>query len=208
LSYRGEGVAVVNNRKLLEEFIEKGSFVWPEAIHKAETLELPNKNIEGYDAVFTKETGVVCVLTMADCLPILLSSKSGNEVAVIHGGWRSLEAGVIENAISKFDVDLEDVLVWLGPAISRSHYEVGSELIDKFGANTRRMKGAYASKSNGKYLLDLYRVARNILCDLGLPITNIYGGDLCAYSDHRFHSVRRDGKEAGRFAVAIWMDDD
>ena len=51
------------------------------------------------DASYTNESGVVCAVMTADCLPLLVCSTDGAQVAAIHAGWRGLLAGVISNTV-------------------------------------------------------------------------------------------------------------
>jgi copper oxidase (laccase) domain-containing protein len=60
-----------------------------------------------------------------------------------------------------------------------------------------------APGADGKWLADLYQLARLRLNALG--ITRVYGGELCTYSDPaRFYSYRRDGA-TGRMGTFIWL---
>ena len=53
------------------------------------------------DAAIAREPGATVAVLTADCLPILICAKSGDEIAAIHAGWRGLAAGVIEATISR-----------------------------------------------------------------------------------------------------------
>ena len=85
--------------------------------------------------------GDVCVVRTADCLPVLLCSTDGAEIAAAHAGWRGLAAGVIERLSRKWRMDPADLLVWLGPAISQPAFEVGDEVKEAFvtGSMCRRL---------------------------------------------------------------------
>ena len=48
-----------------------------------------------------RRPGTVAVVMVADCLPILLCSRDGGEVAAVHAGWRGLQAGVVRTAVSR-----------------------------------------------------------------------------------------------------------
>lgn len=83
------------------------------------------------DAVFTRTTRPIAVVT-ADCLPILVGSSRDEFVAAIHGGWKGLVGGIIENAFNTFrqsGISLEYLHVGIGPAIQPCCYEVSQSLI-------------------------------------------------------------------------------
>src|SRR5690606_40833358 len=78
------------------------------------------------DAQFTHEKGLACAVLTADCLPVLFCAADGSQVAAAHAGWRGLAAGVLLKTLQQF-ADPEQVLVYLGPAISAGHFEVRAE---------------------------------------------------------------------------------
>jgi hypothetical protein len=121
-------------------------------------------------------------------------------VAAIHAGWRGLLTGVIGNTISAMQD--QDFLVWLGPAIGPGCFEVGAEVRDAFLAKSAAFISAFKQQSTGKWLADIYQLAR---IDLGLlGIDKVYGGGFCTVTEQeRFYSYRRD-KETGRMATLIW----
>ena len=120
-------------------------------------------------------------------MPILLCDESGQEVAAVHAGWKGLETNIIKNAVGQFSCDANNIIAWIGPAISGACYEVDANLASKF----RHIEGAIANSSNkGKYLLDLPLVAQIQLQKTG--VENITQSNLCTYSDERrFYSHRR-----------------
>ncbi|EIK96736.1 hypothetical protein PMM47T1_10695 [Pseudomonas sp. M47T1] len=81
------------------------------------------------DGVFTGEKTPVAVLT-ADCLPVLIASRDGQHVAAVHGGWKGLQAGILDNALARFDqagVDRGQLRIAIGPSIKPCCYEVSAE---------------------------------------------------------------------------------
>jgi len=160
------------------------------------------------DSLITRAPGIaLCVLT-ADCLPVFVSSRRGDEIAIIHAGWRGLRDGIIENTLAAMNGKPKDLLIWLGPAIQSSRYEVGGDVREAFlrGAATRResepIAAAFApGPKPGKYQADLPRIAKIQLQALG--VTAISGGTHCTHGDPtRFYSHRRDGP-CGRMANLI-----
>jgi YfiH family protein len=136
----------------------------------------------------------------ADCLPVLLCSRDGRSVAAVHAGWKGLLAGVITETVKAMKT--LDLLVWLGPAIGPDAFEVGDDVRTAFVEINERYADAFRSTEKGKWLADIYGLARINLALAG--IESVYGGQFCTLSDvERFYSFRRD-KETGRMASLIW----
>ncbi len=141
----------------------------------------------------------------ADCLPVLFCNKAGSQVAAAHAGWRGLLDGILENTLAKFSDDPESILVWMGPAIGPTAFEVGQEVYEAFCAQQPSAQSAFKKTGqDGKWLANLYALASLRLKQRG--IRNIYGGEFCTFSDEeRFFSYRRDGV-CGRQASCIWLE--
>jgi len=154
------------------------------------------------DASYTQEKQCVCVVLTADCLPILLCDTQGESIAAIHGGWRGLLNGILENSLAK--LPKSGLMAWLGPAIGPQCFEVGAEVRAAFLAKDTMFSVAFELQKNQKYLADIYLIARLILNKAG--VTEVYGGQFCTVTDtERFFSYRRDG-QTGRMATLIWKD--
>jgi hypothetical protein len=155
------------------------------------------------DASHTALPGVVCAVLTADCLPVLLCNRNGTQVAAVHAGWRGLLNGIIEQCIAAMGGE-DELLAWLGPAIGPQAFEVGEEVREAFVADTPEAVAAFAPLPNGRWLADIYALARQRLHRAG--VTSVYGGGHCTFSEpERFYSYRRDGR-TGRMASLIWME--
>lgn len=150
------------------------------------------------DASFTRNPGNILAIMVADCLPVLFTSRHGNIVGVAHAGWRGLANGVLEETVSRLEDD--DLLAWMGPAIGPCHYEVGDDVREHFASSL-----GFTRNSNERWQMDLYSIARSQLESSGVEA---FGGGYCTYCDEaRFFSYRRDGI-TGRMAGFIWIDED
>jgi YfiH family protein len=159
------------------------------------------KNSIDADASVAFKPNQVCAVLTGDCLPILLCDKTGTRVSAIHAGWKGLSAGIVEAAIHKLDCDPRTLLAWLGPAIGPTIYEVQEDFLSAFKAD--QSEATFKPKENGRWLADMYQLARLRLQTLG--ITAIYGGEYCTYQDSAsFYSFRRSGV-TGRMATLIWL---
>lgn len=197
--------AVEANRRVLRHFLPAEPR-WLDQVHgttvvDAETLTHPVQA----DASVTKSPGCVSVIMVADCLPILLANRAGSIVAAAHAGWRGLAGGVIENTIRALDTPPQNLLAYLGPAIGPSAFEVGDDVREVFVAVDRAAETAFRPHRPGKWLADLFGLARQRLARAG--VLNVFGGGHCTFSDPaRFFSHRRD-KVSGRMAALIWIED-
>ena len=194
---------VARNRQLLAPFVPTEP-VWMHQVHGVSVLDAATSScVECADAAYTNQTNVVCVTMTADCLPVLLCDQGGTVVAAVHAGWRSLCDGVIEATIKSMQVDGQQLMAWLGPAIGPEAFEVGGEVRMQFVEKDKQAESAFTP--HGSQLLgNLYMIAKQRLTHLG--VTQIYGGGLCTYSDGaRFFSFRRDG-DTGRMATLIWLE--
>lgn len=197
--------AVARNRALLRERLGlPGEPAWLEQVHgrRAVVLGAGDGSLEPADAAVTAVAGRVCVIQVADCLPVLLAARDGSAVGAAHAGWRGLAAGVLESAVRALGAAPGEVLAWLGPAIGPSHYEVGAEVRAAFVQADPAAAAAFTANPQGRWQCDLYALARQRLAALG--VTRVSGGRWCTYGDStRFFSYRRMGR-CGRMAALIW----
>lgn len=158
------------------------------------------------DAAVAIGVGKVCAIMTADCLPVLFCNKDGSVVAGAHAGWRGLEAGVLESTIQAMDTKPQDILVWMGAAIGPQHFEVGDEVREAFVKSQAQAEQAFKANGAGKWLADLYLLARFRLEQSGIARENIYGGTQCTYAQaDQFYSYRRESR-TGRMAALIWLE--
>lgn len=196
---------VVRNRELLREAANlPASPQWLEQVHGCQVLSEDAAACRA-DARFTSRRNQVCAVLTADCLPLLLCDHQGSAVAAVHAGWRGLAAGVIENTLDCFATPRSDIMAWLGPAIGPAAFEVGEEVKQAFVSCQAEAEQAFLAAGGGKWLADIYLLARLRLNAAG--VTSIHGGGFCTWSEpERFFSYRRDG-QTGRMASLIWLEE-
>lgn len=147
------------------------------------------------DAVVTSQVDRPVAVLVADCLPILLASASGDRAGVVHAGWRGLASGVIAEAVARFEGS--ELIAWIGPGICVRHYEVDQVVRSAFDSDT-----GFDTAGASHWMMDLVVIARRQLAAQG--VRYIYGGDHCTWCDPRFFSHRQD-QAAGRIAVIAWL---
>ena len=156
------------------------------------------------DGVVTQRLGEVCAVMTADCLPVLLSDRAGKNVGIAHAGWRGLAGGIVENVVQAMGVPSRDIIAYIGPGIGARRYEVGEDVRRAFVGGDPAAAKSFAPRQDGKYLADLYGLARQRLAAAG--VAGIHGGGFCTASEERFFSFRRD-QTTGRMASLIWLED-
>jgi copper oxidase (laccase) domain-containing protein len=99
---------------------------------------------------------------------------------------------------------MSEVKVWFGVAFGAAHFELGYDVRDAFIAVQKEAENAFiASNHHGKWLADIYQLARLSLEVIG--VKHITGGEYCSYQNKEyFYSYRREAK-TGRMASLIWL---
>ena len=193
-------------RRLMQKEIgDERPLLWLNQTHGARVQQEYQSDTPEADAALASSSEYACVVLTADCLPVLLCNRQGTQVAVAHAGWRGLAGGVLEATVAAMNCDPDDILVWLGPAISNAQFEVGPEVYGAFVAVHPDTADAFDHSPYrlGHYMADLYRLARFRLEALDIHL--ISGGHFCTACESRFYSYRRDNGNTGRMASVIWI---
>jgi hypothetical protein len=193
-----------NRQQLITALQLPGSPLWLQQVHSTTVWQAEADSTQRVaDAIIARSRQTVCAILSADCLPLLLCSQDGDEVAAIHVGWRGLAQGIIQNTIRQLKTPAGQMMVWMGPAIGPAAYEVDQPVHERFVHHNSALASCFTRSRAGHWQMDIYAIARQILGSLG--VTHIYGGEHCTYSDSDlFFSHRRDGT-TGRMASLIWI---
>ena len=229
---RDDPQAVVANRTTLAIALQARP-VFLQQVHGTEVVRLDAHTPDGTqaDACLSTEPGLACTVMVADCLPVLFTDIQGSQVAAAHAGWRGLAGragragrGVLEATFNAMVTQAQqchpqrsreavasDILVWLGPCIGPTAFEVGPEVRTAFLSTDPAAAACFTTLPSGKYLADLASLARLRLQALG--IQRIYGNDSSArwctvgqasdFFSHRRDAVRLGS--TGRMAACIWL---
>lgn len=197
---------VTKNRELFEKTIKSPAINYLRQTHSFNVATETSDLSQEFDAIYTNQKGFACAVLTADCLPVLLTTTKGDEVAAVHAGWRGLCAGVIEHSVSKFNAPRSEIMAYLAPAISQLNFEVGQEVLDSFCRENYSYASAFRQKANTpyKYMADLYLIATMKLNDLG--INKVFKHDYCTMRDQDLFYSYRHSQTTGRQASVIWID--
>jgi polyphenol oxidase len=214
-----EDKAVLENRRRVAEALgaEPGDLVFCDQAHGREvhivssgdrgrgSLSLADA-IGDTDALVTTEPGIVLVVMVADCVPIVLYDPVAHVLACVHAGWRGTVARVSEAAVAAMcalGASPENMIAGLGPAISPDRYQVGDDVVR---AAKEGLGGAAAEvirpDGTGKWLFDLWAANRIVLGAAGLPDDQMHVAAVPTGSSGPglFFSYR-EARPCGRFAA-------
>jgi YfiH family protein len=170
--------------------VDRAALAQGRQVHGAEVLINPTARDEA-DAVVVDEPGRAAIVLTADCLPIALANR--RSVAMVHGGWKGLAAGVIEAAVAAMPPD-GPITAAIGPSAAACCYEVGDDVRAALGEDP----------CGEPRTIDLRRYATERLYDAEVDV--VHDVDLCTMcTDPRlFFSHRRDGPATGRQGGIAW----
>lgn len=157
-------------------------------VHRVEGRE-SFRNFQDGDALITDVPGVLLAIRTADCIPVFLTDNA-TFVSIIHGGWRGLSSGIIDNVLKEVSVFPDRLFVWLGPAISKEHFIVGEDVLAAFSHLPAYQTHFSSCVEEGKWFCDLYGLCRSIFHQH--DVSHIFGGEFCTYKQkEHFYSYRR-----------------
>jgi hypothetical protein len=197
--------AVAANRLLLREAAHlPAEPLWLEQVHGIDVARHGrDAGTPRADAAVSFAPRQVCAVMTADCLPVVFADRAGTRVGVAHAGWRGLLAGVLQSTVAALESPPGTLHAWLGPAIGPRAFEVGAEVREQYLARLPGCEACFQPNERGRYLADIYGLARLALAQAGLH--EIHGGGWCTHEDAgRFFSFRRDGV-TGRMATLAWL---
>jgi polyphenol oxidase len=157
------------------------------------------------DALITNKKGVFLVISVADCLPVMIYDTVKHIIANVHSGWRGTAKGIVTNTLHKmkdeFGCNTGDMTAFIGPGISKENFEVGAEVAEMFEVK-------YVNPHSDKFYIDLKSVVTDQLTAAGVNPANIDTCPYCTFSEkNMLHSYRRDKESSGRMFAVIGMRD-
>ena len=203
----------INLSLLSKHLNENNNDCFLKQIHSNEIVlgsKTQEKNTLEADGIFSDKQNQNLWIYTADCMPILFADKKKRTVAAIHCGRKGLENKIIKNIIKKFyknGCSNEDLIVAIGPSISKKYYLIDNRTLKDFyrRASHResisfldnkdfllKLKKLVNYKNRVLNPLDLKKFAHIQLLNENILNENIDISCLCTYeSNSDFHSWRR-----------------
>ena len=158
-------------------------------------------NIETYDGYIERELSVANAIRTADCIPLILWNERNKLIIGLHCGWRGIASGIIEKALQDDELDITHA--YIGPHISKDHFEVKRDFIESFqeyGLSIDR----YITVRHDKMYMDLRSLCEAKLHEKHIKIINKESH--CSYREcDQFFSWRRDKNQSLRNLTIAWF---
>jgi polyphenol oxidase len=153
------------------------------------------------DGFITDKAGLFLVISVADCMPVMIFDKRKNVAANVHAGWRGTQKKIVTRAMEiltgEFQSQPEDISVFLGPCISKKNFEVGEEVAEMFDSG-------FIEKRDGRFYVDIAADNISQLRTFGLKDEQIEQSGICTFDEaETMHSYRRDRERSGRMFAVI-----
>ncbi len=197
---------VMNNRSRFYTAlgINGGGFAHANQVHSANVSVISTPGLyKECDALITDQAELFLVISVADCLPVMIYDKQKEVIANVHSGWRGTQKGIVKNVIERMKLEFgsraEDMVVYAGPGISADKFEVGEEVAEMF--DEKYVKRPL--QLPGKFFVDIKQCIVDQLLSCSVIESNIEVSPYCTYSSDEMHSYRRDKEKSGRMFAVI-----
>jgi polyphenol oxidase len=218
---------VIENRQRLAQAVGAPfeSCTYAEQVHGKE-IQVVTKTLAGAgnssreaalqakDGFVTNEPGVYLHALFADCVPLYFYDPVHRAVGLAHAGWKGtvlqIAKATLETMSAAYGTKPRDVLAAIGPSIGGCCYEVDDQVIARVDKALNELgiasaqESIYQLKSDGKFMLNLQQLNRQIMIKAGILPIHIEISTLCtSCRTDSFFSHRKEGGKTGRMAAWI-----
>lgn len=181
-----DDVHVLRNRTRVADALGASldDFVFCEQAHRPNVLVVTDEYrgrgarsladaIPGTDALVTTVPGIVLVVMVADCVPLVLHDPVAGVLACVHAGWGGTVRGVTPAAVEtmrRLGSAPGDIIAGIGPAILPERYQVGEDVRQAAAAEFGdQVDEVLHPDGTGKWTFDLWRANALQLSTAGVP---------------------------------------
>jgi YfiH family protein len=221
---------VIINRKRLADAVGLPieSWIYAEQVHGKEVELLTSHDrgkgihsresaIQAKDAFITQSTNLCMAALFADCVPLYFYDPVHQVIGLAHAGWKGTVQEIAAVTIMKmqqhFDSKSHEIMAAIGPSIGICCFEVDEVVMDKvWDLFSRDMlwkakeKPLFQEKKNGKFLLSLQEMNRQIMIKAGILRSHIEVSHYCtSCRTDLFFSHRKENGKTGRMVAWIGL---
>jgi polyphenol oxidase len=186
--------------------VRGGDWVYVLQVHGGDVLIADESTVGGAysaDAIVTEHVDQTLMIATADCSPIALSSDEG-VIGAVHGGWRSLQAGIVSNTAEAMrSLGATVIKAALGPCIHADCYEFDDANLQLFAAKWG--ESVVGRTKWGTPAFDVPAAVAIECADAGIELVHVSSECTGCNSDYFSHRMRND---SGRQAMLVWRESD
>ncbi|HSL69359.1 MAG TPA: polyphenol oxidase family protein [Longimicrobiales bacterium] len=147
------------------------------------------------DGHLTQVPGVLLAVSVADCVPVFLVHPAPRVITLLHAGWRSIAAGILERGVERICQDAgpdpSQLHCHFGPAICGQCYEVGPEVHEALGL----------ARPDRNQPIDLRSALTRRALGLKIPAGQISVSAFCTRCDSKHFFSHRGGSPERQMAL-------
>lgn len=152
------------------------------------------------DGLVTDVPGVVLLVRVADCVPVLLADLEHRVVGAAHAGRPGLVAGIVPTTVARMrELGAERIVAWVGPHVCGRCYEVPDAMREEVAAVVPE---SYAETSWGTPAVD---VGAGVVAQLKRDDVEVVDAARCTLEHDDLFSYRRQGAASGRLGGLVWV---
>jgi YfiH family protein len=216
LGARSNGIRLTDDWKALAEAFDVNPerLVTVNQVHGENIVIVDGQNFKKTktfqaDAMITNTLKLAIGVETADCVPVLLVDPLTPAIGAVHAGWRSTVKRIIQKAVKKmqdeFGSDPSQMIAAIGPTIGPECYEVDEPVMGPVRETFSIWREVASSRGSDKWSLDLVKLNRLELEQIGLAAKNVHSLGLCTSCRRDlFYSFRAEGR-TGRMLSAIMI---
>ena len=150
-----------------------------------------------FDGFVTKKKNISLLVKSADCTPTLFFSPENHVIGAVHSGREGTQKNIVGKMIKimqkEFGVDPKQILVELGPSISKENYKVDKKTFNDFVESTK-------IEQEFPYL-DIKKTIKQQLLNQGVLQNNINLSKVCTLEDDNYFSYRENKTGNRQFSI-------
>ena len=194
-------------RLLIEKEFPDIQFMKVQQTH-SDIIVHANTNLQTADAHWTQEKKTALLISTADCMPILIHNTVTKTVAAVHAGWKGVCNKITVKSLKALSTEqstASDLVIWIGPHIMPSSFEVKSDVLNQLLASSYETDKSGHFTNDGTIHVDLKSIVLSqITASIGSGFKCF---ELCldTLTTAYLHSYRRDKDKSGRNLSFIFL---
>lgn len=159
------------------------------------------------DGIITNKKNQASIITIADCIPIIIYDPRKNVIANIHSGWKGTVQKIGIKAIEKMQKEFQsnktDIIFCIGPCIRKECFLVNEDVVEIYQETFKNEinlddiieKTDLTNEKGIQYRIDNVKLYKKMVKKIGLLEKNIIDSNICTMcNSDEFHSRRKEGE--------------